>query len=52
MSVDSSHQEIRDVLKKHQLRVTAQRVAVMSLLRERKSPVTHEQVMGFLGPDT
>ena len=49
MTVDSNHLEIRALLKERGLRATTQRVAVLSLLRERRAPVTHEQVMGFLG---
>jgi len=42
--------EVRGLLKAQGLRATAQRLAVLVLLHEQKSPMTHEGVMGLLAP--
>ena len=41
--------EARGLLKAQGMRATAQRIAVLLALREQKSPMTHEEVMGLLG---
>ena len=40
--------EVRALLKNQGMRATAQRIAVLVLLHERKAPMTHEEVMGLL----
>lgn len=42
--------EVRALLKSQGMRATAQRLAVLVLLHERKAPMTHEEVMGALSP--
>ena len=37
--------EIRDLLKKNKLRVTASRMAVMMIMHERKAPMTHQELI-------
>ena len=40
--------EVRSLLKKQGMRATAQRLAVLMVLHEKKAPMTHEGVMGAL----
>ena len=40
--------EVRALLKAQGMRATAQRLAVLLILHEQKSPMTHEKVMGLL----
>ena len=42
--------EVRGLLKEQGLRATAQRIAVLVILHEKKRPMTHEEVMGLLAP--
>ncbi len=48
--VSNLHDEIRALLKGQGMRATAQRLAVLVTLHEQKVPMTHEEVMGNLGP--
>ncbi len=40
--------EVRALLKAQGMRATAQRLAVLVVLHEKKTPMTHEDVMGVL----
>ena len=40
--------EVRGLLKEQGMRATAQRIAVLVILRNQKVPMTHEEVMGLL----
>jgi Fur family transcriptional regulator, ferric uptake regulator len=48
--LESVQAEVRALLKDRGMRATAQRLAVLTLLHEQKSPMTHEGVMGLLSP--
>ena len=45
---NSVQSDLRSRLKQHGLRATAQRLAVLALLREQKGPISHDEVMGLL----
>ena len=42
--------DARSLLKEQGLRATAQRLAVLDTLHQRKAPMSHDEVMGKLGP--
>lgn len=46
--IEEVRSEIRSLLRERGLRATAARIAVLVTLHEKKSPMTHEQVMGSL----
>ena len=41
-------QEMRAMLKKHNLRVTSSRMSVLMAMHERKGPMTHQELIGML----
>ena len=47
--VDQVREEVRSLLHAQGMRATAARIAVLTVLHERQSPLTHEQVMSHLG---
>ena len=48
--VSTAQAALRAILKEHGMRVTAQRVAVLSVLSKQTGPLTHEEVMNQLDP--
>ncbi|MEC7988285.1 MAG: transcriptional repressor [Myxococcota bacterium] len=50
MNQDAMRKKIRELLKKHNLRVTKSRMAVMMAIHEKKAPMTHQEIMSIL-PD-
>tara|TARA_B100000575_G_C23005586_1_gene579390 strand:- start:107 stop:550 length:444 start_codon:yes stop_codon:yes gene_type:complete len=49
-NADNTQAALRSLLKEHGMRVTAQRIAVLSILSEQTGPLTHEEVMDQLAP--
>ena len=49
--LDDVHTEVRALIKSKGMRVTAQRLAVLVALHERRAPMTHEEVMLELGTE-
>lgn len=48
ISHESVENELRTLLKSHQMRVTTVRMAVLKTLHDHESPMTHEQIMESL----
>ena len=46
--MDSVRKEMRILLKKHNLRVTTSRMAVMMAMHEKRAPMTHQELMESL----
>ena len=46
--IEKVQAEVRALLKAQGMRATAQRLAVLVILHEKKVPMTHEEVMGLL----
>ena len=47
-SLEHVHNEIRGLLRAKGLRATTPRIAVLTVLHERRAPMTHEQIMDTL----